>query len=86
MSRVSYPFIVCLIAGCNTSSISDPETGNVAITSPGGVITAVYTCDVGHTVVGVAKRTCQIDGQFSGQAPVCQGECKLSQVTITRNA
>ena len=60
--------------GCDISSITDPGNGSVAITSPGGVITASYTCDVGYAVVGVALRTCQSDGQFSGQEPVCQGE------------
>ena len=59
---------------CNTSSITDPRNGRVAITSPGGAILANYSCDVGYAMVGVALRICQSDGQFSGQQPVCQGE------------
>ena len=69
--------------GCDTSSIKDPGNGSVAITSPGGVITASYTCAVGYAVVGVASRTCQSDGQFSGQEPVCQGE--WPSFTLTEN-
>ena len=45
------------------------------------MITASYTCDVGYSVVGVASRTCQSDGQFSGQEPVCQSECPSFTLT-----
>ena len=70
-------FIIFLLypPGCNTDSITDPRNGSVAITSPGGVIIASYTCDVGYELVGVALRICRSDGHFSAQEPVCQGEC-----------
>ena len=68
--------------GCNTDSIINPGNGSVAITSPGGVLTASYSCDVGYELVGVASRTCQSDGQFSGQEPVCQGWCLTGLIML----
>lgn len=33
---------------------------------------AVYSCDSGHILVGNSKRTCQANGEWSGQEPVCE--------------
>ena len=38
--------------------------------------TASYVCDAGFTLVGVASRSCQATGLWSGVAPVC--DCKYS--------
>ena len=37
-----------------------------------GVI-ANYSCTDGFTLVGSSSRVCQSNGQWSGNAPVCQG-------------
>ena len=73
-------FIIPSYLVIDCGGLTDPEDGHVTFT-PGVVTTidtgvgavASYTCDVGYAVVGVASRTCQSDGQFSGQEPVCQG-------------
>ena len=33
---------------------------------------AVYSCDSGHILVGNSKRTCQANGEWSGEEPVCE--------------
>lgn len=39
--------------------------------------TANYACELGYNLVGQAMRTCQGDGSWSGQEPVCEGEWSL---------
>ena len=62
------------IIGCDFSTLSAPENGNFAITTTGGEVVASYTCEIGYQLVGNAVLTCQSDGQFSGEEPVCYGE------------
>ena len=40
----------------------------------------MYDCDPGYTVIGNSVRTCQADGAWSGEEPVC--ESKLAQIRI----
>ena len=34
---------------------------------------ATFTCDEGFTSGGVASRTCQENGEWSGESPFCSG-------------
>ncbi len=55
----------------------NPSGGTVRVNSqaPGGI--AIYTCNL----IGSksAKRDCQTDGTWSGNAPTCQGECDVGK-------
>ena len=46
--------------------------------------TAKYTCDAGFTIIGSDTRTCQADGTWSGNAPVCGSEYKTANNQCTR--
>ncbi len=36
--------------------------------------TATYSCDGGHILVGPNTRTCEANGNWSPDAPICLGE------------
>lgn len=40
-----------------------------------------YTCDEGYEMVGQARRFCQSDNQWSGQAPKCERESLRRSIT-----
>ena len=53
--------------------LDDPENGTVTII---GNETAIYDCDKGYRLVGNdTSRICGADGEWSGEAPICQGTC-----------
>ena len=66
-------------AGFSCGRLDSPENGRVSLSgvSPGSV--ATYTCNVGFDLVGVTTRVCLSSGQWSGDAPVCQGEWSLNK-------
>ena len=41
-----------------------------------------YTCDVGYTLQGSNSRTCQSNGQWSGNLPQCQRMLKGCNIGI----
>lgn len=40
---------------------------------------AIYTCDIGFTLNGISIRTCQDNGTWSGEEPMCTGKCSHYQ-------
>ena len=65
----------CRIVRCG--GLSDPSNGRVIITNdvPGG--TATYSCNSGYNLNGQNTRTCQNNGEWSGEAPICQRESEF---------
>ena len=58
----------------NCGTLTDPANGSVnhtAGTTSGQ--TATYSCDTGYNLVGESTRTCQAEGNWSGNAPTCEG-------------
>ena len=58
--------------GIDCGDLSDIPNGNVVIapdTSLGS--TATYSCDAGFNLVGEDTRTCQTNGEWSGEEPSC---------------
>ncbi len=51
-----------------------PANGNVSQGANEYGDTAVYSCNTGFTLIGVRIRTCLDGGQWSGNAPVCEGK------------
>ena len=58
-------------------SLSDIQDGRVIVLSNTVGSVARYSCNRGFTLVGVEKRTCQINGQWSSTEPYCDGELNL---------
>ena len=55
-------------------SLPDPANGNVNHTAGTTVgRNATYSCNTGYNLVGDSTRTCQATGNWSGNAPTCQG-------------
>ena len=55
--------------------LRDPENGDVAQRRPALVgSVAVYSCDDGFELSGNSRRVCQLNGRYSGVAPVCEGD------------
>ena len=52
--------------------LQNPENGFVQVSSTTEGSTATYTCNQGFQLVGNRQRTCQNNGQWSGQQPSCQ--------------
>ena len=72
-------FIICISTYTGTPKpecpyLPNPENGTVSII-PGGKpsvgSTANYECDPGCTLIGNRTRICQINGRWSGKAPIC---------------
>ena len=65
-----------------------PENGAVVYRSVQVGSVAVYSCNDGYVLSGSALRTCEGDGSWSGQAPVCNtgmnphtlGSCIISLI------
>jgi len=60
--------------------LTDPANGQVSDPQTTFGSDATYDCVPGYTVIGNSVRTCQADGDWSGEEPVC--ESKLAQIRI----
>ena len=56
--------------------LDNPENGAVTFQSTNFGSIAIYQCDAGFTLLGEARRTCQITGSWSSSDPLCQGSLK----------
>ena len=78
MTLLYFFIALCLVLMSPINGTVERE-GNTA-----GAI-AAYTCDSGFELVGPSERTCQINGQWNGSAPVCRGTCSMYNVHINYN-
>ena len=61
---------LCTAADCG--SLTNPANGSVSLTMTTFDSTASYSCsNSNNLLLGDAVRTCQVDGMWSGTAPVC---------------
>lgn len=51
-----------------------PENGRVFFSSTSFRSVAKYICDDGFDLIGSSQRTCQADGTWSDEEPVCRGK------------
>ena len=51
--------------------LTDPANGSVTVSTRTPGSTALYACTSGYLVSGVAQRSCQAGGTWSGAAPTC---------------
>ena len=55
---------------CRENDVPAPASGNRALSDDGLIVT--YSCDVGFTLKGNVKRTCQNDSTgWNGSSPSC---------------
>ena len=64
--------------------LDPPMDGRLNITpsttAPGGMM-ATYSCDDGHSLVGVSTRECQMDGSWTESAPTCERKINARAVS-----
>lgn len=59
------------------------DHGDVKYSGKDGVgALVVYRCDFGYTLSGVAERTCQENGRWSGSEPICERQYCLECLYI----
>ena len=56
------------------SPLTAPTNGDVLVSGLTLGSQAVYSCDVGYELVGIARRECSVDGIWSGSVPFCRRE------------
>ena len=61
-----------IIAPC--SILTDPTNGAVSLTGNTYRDTAMFTCHSGYELVGTVTLTCEGDGSWSDEPPVCRRE------------
>ena len=65
--------IIYIHTALSCGRLDAPDNGKVVIsgTTPGSITT--YSCNPGFELVGVSKRTCQNNGEWSADEPFCEG-------------
>ena len=64
--------IICLVVDCG--NVDQPIYGDVNAPETTFQAVATYSCISGYNLVGDSKRTCQVNGSWSGQIPQCNRE------------
>lgn len=67
--KVTY-YVIILVGSCG--QLPNPPNGDVTLTGTTEGSLAVYTCRRGFTLVGNRQRSCQANGQWSGNQPICR--------------
>ena len=70
----------CVLA-IQCDALSDPANGTVSITGTGVGDTATYSCDEGYELSGSGTLTCQLNGEWSGSPPTCEGKHSIKLCT-----
>ena len=63
--------------------LKDPDDGQVEFSNTTFESTANYTCDLGYSLNGNSTRTCEANGNWSGDPPLC--ECKWLKCLVNRS-
>ncbi|KAH3843096.1 hypothetical protein DPMN_116603, partial [Dreissena polymorpha] len=92
-SMVGRPTVTCSTTGAGyltsypnctkCEDLAPPTTGNVHIITDGTQTSAVYTCDVGATLVGEATPSCLGNGTWTNARPTCES-CSAVPVGANR--
>lgn len=78
--KVLYLYFCQLAATCGL--LSSPKNGLVSFTGVTIESEAMYSCFPGFILIGDEIRTCQKNGQWSGQEPHCRGKYILVMLAL----
>ena len=70
--KVLKTHIILLTLTVVCPTLSDPSNGRVDQRGDRPGDRASYTCSSGYELVGQSSRICQNNGQWSGDAPICE--------------
>ena len=62
-----------LATAVDCGNLTAPANGSVSHIAGTFGQTATYSCNTGYNMVGNNTRTCQAEGNWSGNTPACQG-------------
>ena len=65
-----------ILADCG--ALDNPTNGQVSFNGTLFGSIATYMCNAGFDLIGNAQRMCQASGDWSGDEPVCQSQCKTN--------
>ena len=71
------------ISTVRCSELPNPTNGRVDQQGNRPGDRALYACTTGYELVGQSLRTCQNNGQWSGEAPSCESEFFLFIMYVT---
>ena len=63
-------YSVFVVVDCG--SLEDPDNGQVDFSNTAFESTANYTCNLGYNLTGSSNRTCEANGNWSGDPPSCE--------------
>ena len=69
-----YVPVVLIHAAISCAELQDPANGQVTMSGTTFRSLAIYTCNPGFSLVGIATRTCEASGQWSRQPPTCSAQ------------
>ena len=75
-SKSTYAVVDC-------GDLPDPANGQVSHPQTNFSSNATYSCNLGYILIGNSVRTCQSNGTWSGNEPVC--ESKLAEIGLVPN-
>ena len=72
-----YSVLYCIaFVAVNCGALENPNNGSVSVPETVFSNMATYVCDTGYVLSGGSTRTCQVTGEWSGNAPTCEGKYK----------
>ena len=72
-------FSFSAVVDCGT--LTNPQNGNVTLTTTTFMSTATYSCNSGYTLSGNETRTCEASGTWSDTAPTCDRKYGVFQIS-----
>ena len=75
--------IVCTLSctlAVDCGTLSQPNGGQVSQDGSSLGSQANYSCSEGYVLNGNSTRVCQVDGQWSGSEPTCEGQSLIHYV------
>ena len=89
VKNIYTPFCVPILVSCPTRS--DPDSGNITISSYGLLTRASYACTTGYRLFGEAESECLSNGSWSYNEPRCGkfnwfrvAECPLHNISVSK--
>lgn len=74
--------LVTFFTAVDCGKLNPPQYGQVDFQSTSFQSRAIYSCFNGFQLIGERTRICQADGQWSGEAPICQSKFKYNSATV----
>jgi len=65
-------YIVLIVIDCGVPT--DITNGSIEVQSTDYRSTIRYSCDYGYILIGLRSRSCQENGLWSGEPPICEGK------------